>query len=129
MGSILAPENAQTIYMGAAKSFELLVTYFDKDGNEKPLNLTDCTIYFTARRLIQDAAPAIFKSSTDAAQIEKTQPTYGICEIHLGPADTRSLLEGDYVFDVWVKLPSGKPYPVVEVSTLTVKWAVTRLPG
>lgn len=124
MGSILAPENGFEIYQGSAKTLELLVTDVDTG---KALDLTDCDVYFTARRLIEDPIPVIFKSSLDPLQIAKTRPTYGIAQIYLGPTDTRSLEIGEYVFDVWVRLPSGKPYPVIEPSRLVVKWAVTRL--
>ena len=126
----LAPENAITVTRGAAKTFGLTVTDAETDPcNPKPFDLTNCQrVVMTVKVKAEDREPVIFKTSEDPSQIEITHPRDGLAKIYLVPLDTKNLDAKDYVFDVWVVLSNGKPYPVIPPSVFEVIAGVTVLP-
>lgn len=114
-----------SIVQGSSKTLELCVV--DEDGN--PVDLTGATIYFCVAQC-DGADPVIEKSSAVLTEIEiLDQVTYtGKARIYLDPADTATLDPGDYLFDVWVELASGKRYPVISRGTLTIINSICQIP-
>ncbi len=121
--SFLLPANSLSVIRGASKTYQLTVT----DENGASINLTGATVYFTVKKTIQDTEPLIQKKSTDITQINIVSPRAGIAQIFLKPADTATRDVGDYVFDVWVVLTTGKRYPVVPPTTFEIVSGVTVL--
>lgn len=123
--TILLPENAVSVTRGTSKTLVLTV----KDKDDKPVNLTGATIYFSVKRKETDTGnPLIQKISTDSAQIEIPNPTDGIAKIYLQPSDTQNLDITQYKFDVWMVSAIGKRFVVVKPSIFNVEAAVTRIP-
>jgi hypothetical protein len=125
----LAPENAIFITRGSAKTLALTVTDPDSDPKDPtPIDLTDARVVMSVKVKAEDRDPLIFKSSDDPDQVLITQPREGVAKIFLVPSDTKNLDIRAYVFDVWVVLSNGKPYPVVPPSVFEVEAGVTVLP-
>jgi len=131
--NITKSSNSIEVFQGESLDLELevttIVTATDGTESEQPVNLTGSTVYFCVRRSTGDPELLIDKDSGSALEIEILTPaTDGLALIHLVPDDTKNLPAGEYVFDVWVVLSSGKQVPVVEVSEFKVKEPVCRLP-
>lgn len=119
---ILQPKNALTVLRGESKTLQLTV----KNTDSSPKNLSGGRVVFTVKRYITDVTPIFQKTSDSAPQVTLTQPTAGIAEIYLVPADTKSLMPMEYVFDVWLIL-AGKQYPVILPSIFDLQPGVTAL--
>lgn len=78
---------------------------------------------FKAAALISKSSPA----TGIAISAPQTGSTKGQFIATLAPADTLSLVVGDYVYDVWVVVGADK-YPVVAPSRLTILPEVTTNP-
>lgn len=131
--NITKSSNSIDLYQGESKDLDLFIVQEVKDVNgvlvEQPVDLAGSTIYFSVRRKASSPELLIGKDSTNLLAIEILAPTTsGAAIIHLLPADTKHLSPGDYVFDIWIVLSSGKNAPVVEISEFIVKEAVTKLP-
>ena len=131
--NITKSSNSIDLYQGESKDLDLFVVEEVKDINgvliEQPVNLTGATIYFSVRKKANSPELLIGKDSTNILAIEILSPaTDGKAIIHLLSSDTKNMQAGEYVFDVWVVLSSGKNVPVVEISEFLVKEAVTKLP-
>lgn len=131
--NITKSSNSIDLYQGETKDLDLLVVREVKDVNnnpvEEPVDLTGATIYFSVRRSASSPDLLIGKDSTNLLAIEIVAPaTSGTAIIHLLADDTKNMPPGEYVFDIWVVLSSGKRSPVVEISEFIVKEAVTKLP-
>lgn len=131
--NITKSSNSIDLYQGESKDLDLLIVQEVKDINgvfvEQPVDLAGSTIYFSVRKKANSTDLLIGKDSTNILAIEITTPTTaGMAIIHMLPADTKHMAAGDYVFDVWIVLSSGKSVPVVEISEFIVKEAVTKLP-
>lgn len=122
--SSLSPANTITMTAGTSKTFNLTVT--DCDGN--PVDITGARIIFTVKGCVDDTQPIIQKDSNNPLEIVLTLPRLGQAQIYLQPADTLNLDPGEYVFDVWVILPSGKRYQVIIPTPFIIKAGVTYLP-
>lgn len=98
------------------------------------VDLTGATVYFTVRKKAGDSnLPLIYKTSALPAEIlitvpQATQANKDRATIFLLPADTNPLPPADYVFDVWVKLASGKKRQAIPTSKFTVANGVTIVP-
>lgn len=125
--AVAAPEQTIEIEKGASKTFLLAV----KDDKKQPVDLTGSTVYWTAKTAI-DGTVIIAKVSTSITQIEiLNQTTFkGQAKIYLVPSDTSGspVPVGNYKWDSWVVLSSGKRYPVIPPSDLKVKPTVTVVP-
>lgn len=119
----LDPENWVEIIRGSSKDLELVI----EDDEGEPVDLTGGQIYFTVKKHIDEVVPLIQKSSSDAAQIEFTDPKGGTSRIHLFPGDTYQLELREYTFDIWFINASGKRFVVVPPSTFEVVAGVTKL--
>lgn len=131
--NITKSSNSIDLYQGESKDLDLSIVKEVKDINgvpvEQPVDLTGATIYFCVRRKVNSPDLLIAKNSTNILDIEILTPlTDGLAIIHLASDDTRNMEAGEYVFDIWIVLSSGKKTPVVEVSEFIVKEAVTKLP-
>lgn len=96
------------------------------DENDAPVNLTDCTVYFTVKR-----ERDLKKVWDDTAIIKKTitefvNPTQWICEIELDNQET-DIQPWDYYFDLQVMTIDGK-ISSAHKEILTVIQDVTRDP-
>lgn len=127
--------NTLEVYKGQSENLEISIVSDGEDPNcrckpcEVPQDLTGAVIYFTVRSAIGDPEALISKSSTNALEIQiGAPPTDGIATIYLNPEDTSLLKAMTYYFDVWVKLPGNKRYPVIEPSEFIVKEALTVIP-
>lgn len=85
-----------------------------KDG--VPLNITGCTLRFTAKRdkSDPDLEAVISKVSTDSSEIEITDALNGEATIHLVPGDTAALTQVTTLYyDVQVTDGTGRVSTVV----------------
>lgn len=119
------------LYQGESKDLELEIVkeVDDVDGNpqEEPVDLTSAKVCFTVRKTVDDPVVQIAKDSTNVLDIEILTPTTsGMVMIYLAASDTQNMEPGNYVFDIWVVLSSGKKLPVIEVSDFIVKEPVTK---
>jgi hypothetical protein len=131
--NITKSSNSIEVFQGESLDLELevttIVTAADQTESEEPVDLTSSTVYFCVRTRPGDPELLIHKDSGSALEIEILTPeTDGLASIHLVPDDTRNLPAGEYVFDIWVVLSSGKQVPVVEVSEFKVKEPVCKIP-
>lgn len=125
--------NLIEVYKGASKEIELEIKKPDEDvdGNsiESDFDLTGCTLYFSVRKSLNDPRSLIGKTSDDSDQIEILEPLVeGGAIIYLDYTDTNLMEPGKYFFDVWVKKPDGKRFPVIEPSEFVILPAVTVIP-
>jgi len=121
---ITQPKNTIRMIRGTSRTFELSVT---AEEDESPVDLAGARVIFSVKRSLDEKVPLIKKDSqAGAAQVAIQAPTKaGKADIYLVPSDTHTLDAGDYLFDVWVILSSGKRYAVVPPSTLTLEAGVT----
>lgn len=120
--NISKSSNTIEVYRGQSKTFELTI----KDSTNAAVDLTGASIYFTVKKEVTDTVAIISKTTDDPLQAEILAPnTDGKARIYLIPSDTSVLDVGDYLFDIWVQLSSGKRYPIVEVSKFIIKASVT----
>lgn len=119
------------INMIRGDTLTLRLTVTDDDG--ELFDLTGSTLHFRVKDKVTDADPAdIIKSSASAAEIEILTPqtditNKGRADIKLTPADTESLAPGNYVYDVWIVLPSTAEHVVIKPSKFRIEQAVTEL--
>jgi hypothetical protein len=97
-----------SVYKGDDKSFELEVT----DQDDEIINLSGGQLAFNVTDWQGNLK--FSKTSTDAAQIEITDATAGLADIHILPADTSGLDGGLYI--VYIKFTNslGKIYTISE---------------
>lgn len=124
MTSVMLPENSVSLYQGQSKTLEVAVV----DLSDKPVDLTGSTIFFTVKQCYDQSHGLIIKTSNNIAEAEIVNAKGGIARIYLQPADTFGLAEGQYKFDVWVELVTGKRYPVILPSVFEVVAGVTKIP-
>lgn len=119
---------AQTIEVFKGQSKTWLLSLKEDPGGG-PANLASATLYFTVRKALGDTAVTFAKTSVVSAEIEIISPeTDGQAKVFLSPSDTNSLTVGTYVYDMWVKLSSGKSYPIIDPSPFVIKTPVTIIP-
>jgi hypothetical protein len=121
---ILAPYNTIFLTQGSARTLSMVVT--DPDGGVA--NLTGATVIFTVKEKATDTAVVFRKISTDATQVLITNARAGLVSIFIEAADTKYRNPQEYVFDIWVVEPSGRPYSVIPPSPFVVQPGVTFLP-
>ena len=101
------------------------------DADDAPINLTGASLWFTVKEKTSDPdASAIFQKKNTAAgggdtEIKVTDAVNGSAEIYIVPDDTNEVNPGIYVWDVQVKLASGKTYTVLR-GRVTFKEDITR---
>jgi len=113
--------NDISVVRGTAKSWNFAV----KTKTGSAVDLTGATVYFTAREKYESKTAIIKKTSTVATEIEITSETEGLGNLNFVPGDTKDRGIGKYVYDMWVKLASGKPYAVIKKASLEIEWNVT----
>ena len=116
------------IYRGEYKVIKITV----KDAAGDAFDLTDATVFFTARKAITDPLPYLSKTSSVTGEINITSPkTAGLIEIPFLTIDTLNMDTGEYVFDVWIEMDvlQGETYPrrhqLIAASQLIIKMPVT----
>ena len=105
------------IKRGDSKSYTL--TFKDDDG--ALIDITDWTIFFTAKETVTDT-DANAKISKDITS--HTDPTNGETQIQLNSTDT-NLTPGNYIYDIQIKKDTGEINTIVE-GTLTITKDVTQ---
>src|SRR3990167_866883 len=81
---------------------DLELTFTDVDGN--PIDLTGCTVFFTAKRRVKDVDDdAVISTELD----EFEAPETGVCTIPLTDVET-DITPGNYYYDVQLKDTSNK---------------------
>lgn len=119
---ITQPKNSLRMIRGTSKTFTLAVK--DEEGN--PVNLTGARVIFSVKKTICEDYCLLQKDSAHGvSEVDITEPKAGLAEIYLTPGDTQTWGTGEYVFDVWVVLVSGKRYAVVPPSILEIEAGVT----
>lgn len=131
--NITKSSNTIDLYQGESRDIDLEIVQDVPDVNgvptEQPVDLTGATVYFSVRSKPGHPDLLIGKNSTNALEIEIPTPlTDGVAIIHLLSSDTKNMFPGEYVFDAWVVLSSGKSVPVIEIAEFIVKEPVTKLP-
>jgi hypothetical protein len=131
--NITKSSNTIDLYKGESRDIDLEVVQEVPDINgvptEQPVDLTGATVYFSVRAKPSSPELLIGKNSTNGLEIELPAPTTGgLAIIHLLSSDTKNMFPGEYVFDAWVVLSSGKSVPVIEIAEFIVKEPVTKLP-
>lgn len=110
-----------TMYANNLRTLRFTVT--DEDaGGSPPKDLTSLDLKWALARINSEGAysttPVLEKSSDNASEIAKTDPTNGVCEVYLDPADTLAL-SGEFYFELEVFDPGGRGV-VVSTGTLTI---------
>jgi hypothetical protein len=122
--SVLLPENSVSIIRGTSKTFQWQVS----DAQGRFVDLTGAQAFMTVKRIIEDPAPLIQKSTRKTDQAVISTPRKGIVQFYFVPIDTQTLDPVEYIFDVWVILASGARYAVVQPSVFQVEAGVTIIP-
>jgi len=107
-------DNKITMYIGNSETFELEVT--DEDDIAVPI--IGAEIIFSVKDDFTDEEYIFQRKNSfaggDDTEIKITDGGNGLAEIYLVPDNTKDLMAGTYVYDVWVKLTSGKEKTVVQ---------------
>lgn len=121
---ITQPKNALKIIRGTSKTYELRV----QTELGYPVNLTGSRVIFSVKECPCDEHCLIQKDSArGATQVAIISPKGGIAQIYLDPVDTQTMSVGEYVFDAWVVLATGKRYAVIPPTTLEIEAGVTHI--
>ena len=95
------------MYIGNNETFELEVT--DEDDIAVPI--IGAEIIFSVKDDFTDEGYIFQRKNSfaggDDTEIKITDGGNGLAEIYLVPDNTKDLMAGTYVYDVWVKLTSG----------------------
>jgi len=103
-----------TMYRGDNRTERVTV----KDGDGVALPITGAKVWFTVKEDLDDAdSAAVFQRKNTAAggsdtEILITDGVNGVVEIYIVPANTSSLENGKFEFDVQVQLATGKTHTV-----------------
>lgn len=140
----LLPVNSISVIRGVSKTLQVRVTSAPGEhsgppesyGNPndfprphgKPVDLTGSRMIFSVKEFLEAPQPLIQKDSNNASEILFTNALCGIAQIYLVPQDTQFLDPLDFIYDVWLILPSGARYAVIPPSILQVKSGVTFVP-
>lgn len=126
MANSLSPANSITVIRGTSRTIE--VTFQNQETGEA-VDLTGSRILFTVKSDIRDTLPTIQKdSSVGITQVEITNALAGTARVYINYMDTHDLDLGDYVYDLWIVLSSGKRYTAVAPSVFSVEAGVTIIP-
>jgi len=117
--------NKIEMYIGNSEIFELEIT----DEDDVAVPITDAEIIFSVKEDFTDEGFIFQRKNSfaggDDTEIKITDGGNGIAEIYLVPDNTKDLTAGTYVYDVWVKLTSGKEKTVI-VNRLFLKDSVKK---
>ena len=107
-------DNKIVIYIGNSEEFDLEVT----DEDDVAVPIVDAEIIFSVKEDFTDEGYIFQRKNSfaggDDTEIKITDGGNGIAEIYLVPDNTKDLMAGTYVYDVWVKLTSGLEKTVVQ---------------
>jgi flavoprotein len=120
-------ENKLDLYFKKGQSKTYLVTVTDELGAR--VDLTGGVAKMTIKDNLTSPTVTIAKSSTVVTEIvilsQVVETTKGQFEVYFVPSDTTSVAPGEYKYDVWVQLASGKRYPVIHPSSFLLEASVT----
>lgn len=115
------------ILRGSTKVYRLTVT----DDDDELVNLTGARVVMTVRNQAGGVQLFAKDSNVGIAQVEilvQSGVTLGMADIKVGPSDTAAATPGNYVYDVWVILPSGARHAAIRPSLFYIEQAITELP-
>ena len=113
------------IKIARGDSKTIRITVRDKADDLAPFNLTDTTIYFTAKRTIADEDDdAVIIKTTEGGGVTITGAEQGEFEVQLTPGDT-DFTPMEYVFGVRIA-KDGNVYSTEEPGTLKIGAVVRR---
>lgn len=120
-------DNKLDLYFKKGQSKTYLVTVTDENGDR--VDLTSGVAKMTVKDKLTLPTVTIEKSSANPAQaliLNQASPaTKGQFEVYFVPSDTNTITAGEYKYDVWVQLASGKRYPVIYPSSFLLEASVT----
>jgi hypothetical protein len=119
---MLQPTNSINLYAGETRTIEFSVA--DLAGRIQ--DLTGCRLVLTVREDLRDPTPLFMKSTSDPTQGLITNYANGLVTFFFVPQDTQSLRAAQYFYDIWVLLPNGERYIVVQPAVFEVKGTATR---
>jgi hypothetical protein len=122
----MQPDQLTEMTRGDTPPWDLVVT--DADG--APFDLTGWTIYFTAKRRVDDTDPGVFQLSTTAGTISITNAAQGEATIRPLRASTNGLADEPTLFwDVQLSR-AGTPdlTYTVAIGQLLIRKDITRQP-
>lgn len=94
---------------------DLEVTITDED--DVVVDLTDAQVIFSVKEKFTDTSYIFQRKNAlaggSSSEVEMTDPTNGVCEVHIIPDNTNGLETGSYSYDVWVKLSNGNEKTVI----------------
>ena len=109
------------MYIGDSWDGEIIVV----NESGVAVDLTNSTGIASFKRDLTDTSYSFQRKNTagggGADEIEMSNPTGGICKLHIVPANTSGLQWGQYSYDVWLKLSSGKQYTVIHDDLILIE--------
>ena len=120
---MLLPQNSIRLYAGETRTLEFSVA--DREGRIQ--DLTGARVVMSVRESMLDHQPLILKTTDDPAQAMIASITGGLVRFFFTSQDTKYLRPAQYGYDIWVLMPNGDKFPVIESSVLEIKGSVTRL--
>jgi hypothetical protein len=82
-----------------------------RDSDGIPIDITAHAVAFTVKANISDVQEDAVIAVTTPTDVVLTDPTEGLCEVRLDPADT-GLAPGQYVWDLQVTTPGTTVWTV-----------------
>jgi hypothetical protein len=119
---MLLPTNGIRLSQGEDQIVEFTVT----DSSGAVQDLTGARIILSVKADSTDRTPVISKTSDDISQGQIVKALSGQARFYIVSQDTKDLAPGIYLYDIWVKLSSGKKYPVIPTSVFEVTGSITR---
>ncbi|MCK5610025.1 hypothetical protein KAR91_49585 [Candidatus Pacearchaeota archaeon] len=105
---------ANEIRIYAGDSYDGTITIENENGAK--VDLTNSTGIASFKRELTDDEYAFQRKNIGAGggagEIEMSDPSNGQVKLHIVPSNTSGLAWGQYSYDFWVKLSSGKEYTV-----------------
>jgi hypothetical protein len=127
-----ACENGISLYAGRDRTVKFTLTT-SNPSPATPYDLTGAKVWLSVKDETSDtdANALILKRNDlaggDATEINVIDPSGGILEVYFVPADTNSLEEGDYWFDLVIENSSAKVMQAVPPSKFHVSYTVTKV--
>lgn len=114
------------IKVARGDSKTIRITVRDKAGDLAPFNLTNASIYFTAKITVADKdSDAVIAKSTVGGGITVIDASLGIFEVGLTPGDT-NIVPMEYIYDVRIA-KDGDVYSMEDPGTLKIGPVVRRV--
>ncbi len=111
------------IIQGVSLNLKVSLTYIDDSGEEKPYNLSGCSLFFACRKTA-DSEEADIEKSTGQNSIEIVDALQGTVSVPLIPEDTLNLVPGKYIYEILLESSDLKRYIPVRGSIKVLRSVV-----